>query len=150
MSFKVPVRTMMRTIWLALLVVVIGLPGPARAAEPVVRILVWDTKALFADPKVRKIEECPAKGLRSFFYEGAEYKGKPTWVFGYYAAPEGKSPTFLVAAVKDPRSGNLDRAQVIKVWVDADGERHERIHDVAWGGDRQPDASGKLPPVGKS
>lgn len=47
------------------------------------------------------------------------------------AGPAGKSPVFLVGALKDPWSGNLDRIQIIKGWVDADGERHERIYDVA-------------------
>jgi hypothetical protein len=46
--------------------------------------------------------------------------------------PEGvKAPVFMVGAMKDPWSGNLDRIQIIKGWVDADGERHERIYDVA-------------------
>jgi len=64
-------------------------------------------------------------------------------------APEGaKAPSFLVGALKDPLSGNLDRIQIIKGWVDADGETHEKIYDVVWAGDRKPDAKGKLPPVG--
>jgi hypothetical protein len=46
-------------------------------------------------------------------------------------APKGKAPTFLVAALKDALSGNLDRIQIIKGWVDSDGERHEKIYDVA-------------------
>ena len=45
-------------------------------------------------------------------------------------APAGASPTFLVAALKDPLGGNLDRIQIIKGWVDSDN-RHERIYDVA-------------------
>jgi hypothetical protein len=65
-----------------------------------------------------------------------------------FAAPEGKAPTFLVAALKDPISGNLDRYQIVKGWMDADGKLHERVYDVAWSGDRQPDANGKVPPVG--
>ncbi len=45
--------------------------------------------------------------------------------------PEGKAPTFLVAAMKDPLSGNLDRIQIIKGWVGADGKAKERVYDVA-------------------
>ena len=63
-------------------------------------------------------------------------------------APAGKSPTFIAAALKDPLSGNLDRIQVIKGWVDAKGDLHEKIYDVAWSGDRKPGPDGKLPPVG--
>jgi hypothetical protein len=65
-------------------------------------------------------------------------------------APGGEAPTFLVAALKDPYSGNLDRIQIIKGWVDASGATHEQVHDVAWSGDRTPDSSGKLPPVGNT
>jgi hypothetical protein len=46
-------------------------------------------------------------------------------------APAGKSPTFLVAALKDALSGNLDRIQIIKGWLDSNGERQEKIYDVA-------------------
>lgn len=62
----------------------------------------------------------------------------------------GKSPTFLVAALKDPEGGNLDRIQVIKGWMDANGELHEKIHDVVWSGERKLGANGKLPPVGNT
>jgi Protein of unknown function (DUF3604) len=65
------------------------------------------------------------------------------------AAPAGKAPTFLVAALKDPIGANLDRFQVVKGWVDKSGKVQERIYEVAWAGDRKPDAkTGKLPPVG--
>jgi hypothetical protein len=47
------------------------------------------------------------------------------------AAPAGKAPSFLVQAVRDPDGANLDRVQVIKGWLDAKGETHERIWDVA-------------------
>jgi hypothetical protein len=60
----------------------------------------------------------------------------------------GKAPTFLVATGKDPKSGNLDRVQIVKGWLDADGTQHEKIYDVAGSGDRKPGADGKLPPVG--
>ena len=65
-------------------------------------------------------------------------------------APEGKSPTFLVAALKDPMGANLDRVQVIKGWMDAKGELQEKVHDIVWGGDRKPGADGKLPTVGNT
>ena len=67
-------------------------------------------------------------------------------------APAGKRPTFLVAAMKDPLSGNLDRIQIVKGWVDAAGKTHEKIYDVAWGDaeKRKRGANGKLPPVGNT
>jgi hypothetical protein len=65
-------------------------------------------------------------------------------------APEDKSPTFLVAALKDPIGANLDRIQIVKGWLDAEGELHEKVYDVVWGGDRKPDAQGKLPSVGST
>ena len=65
-------------------------------------------------------------------------------------APKGKSPTFLVAALKDPIGANLDRYQIVKGWLDAKGELHEKVYDVVWGGDRKPGKNGKLPPVGNT
>jgi hypothetical protein len=66
------------------------------------------------------------------------------------ARQDGESPNFLVAALRDPLSGNLDRIQIVKVWVDQSGERHEKIFDVAWSDDRQLTAEGKLPSVGNT
>lgn len=65
-------------------------------------------------------------------------------------ATADQSPTFLVAALKDPIGANLDRVQIIKGWLDRKGNVHEKVYDVAWGDadQRQPDADGKLPPVG--
>lgn len=65
-------------------------------------------------------------------------------------APKGKAPTFLVAALKDPIGANLDRYQVVKGWLDSKGNLHENVYDVAWSGDRKPDAKGKLPPIGNT
>ena len=66
------------------------------------------------------------------------------------AAAAGKSPAFLVAALKDPEGGNLDRIQVVKGWMDAKGALQEKVYDVVWSGDRKPGADGKLPPVGNT
>ena len=65
-------------------------------------------------------------------------------------AAGGKSPSFLVAAMKDAYSGNLDRIQIVKGWLDKAGKTHEKVYDVVWSGDRKPDAKGKLPPVGNT
>jgi hypothetical protein len=65
-------------------------------------------------------------------------------------APAGKSPTFLVAAMKDPIGANLDRLQVVKGWLDAKGGTHEQVYDVAWSGNRKPGKDGKLPSVGST
>ncbi|WP_171180443.1 DUF3604 domain-containing protein [Ruegeria sp. HKCCD8929] len=65
-------------------------------------------------------------------------------------AGAGTAPSFLVAALKDPYSGNLDRIQIIKGWVDDAGDMHEKIHDVVWSGDRAPDVDGKLALVGST
>ncbi len=62
----------------------------------------------------------------------------------------GKSPTFLVAAMKDRRSGNLDRIQIIKGWIDKKGDLHEKVYDVEWSGNRQRGADGKVPAVGNT
>jgi len=65
-------------------------------------------------------------------------------------APKGKAPSLLIYAVKDPMSGNLDRIQVIKGWLDAAGQTHERVYNAAWAGDRKLDAGGKLAAVGNT
>jgi hypothetical protein len=66
------------------------------------------------------------------------------------SAPHGKAPVFLVHAVKDALSGNLDRVQMIKGWVDATGDKHEKVYDIVWSGARRVGASGKLAAVGNS
>ena len=61
--------------------------------------------------------------------------------------PSGRAPSFLVAALRDPLSGNLDRIQIVKVWLGKKGKRQEKVYDVVWGGDREPGADGKLPAI---
>ncbi len=61
-----------------------------------------------------------------------------------------KAPTFIVQALKDPESGNLDRIQIIKVWYDRDHPR-EKVYDVVWADNRVIDPkTGKLPAVGNT
>jgi len=65
--------------------------------------------------------------------------------------PKGaRAPVFMVYALRDPIGANLDRIQIVKGWLDGKGKTHERIYDVAWSDNRQPDANGKLPPVGST
>jgi hypothetical protein len=67
-------------------------------------------------------------------------------------APIGKKPNFLIVALKDPESVNLDRVQLIKGWVDAKGIKHEKIYEVVWADSekRKLGTNGKLPPVGNT
>ena len=65
------------------------------------------------------------------------------------ATGSSKAPGFIMQAVKDPNSGNLDRIQIIKVSL-KNGKYFEKIYNVAWSGDRKLNATGKLPPVGNT
>ena len=46
--------------------------------------------------------------------------------------------------------GNIDRIQIIKGWVDNEGNTQEKIYDVVLSGDREIGADGKLPAVGNT
>jgi hypothetical protein len=71
---------------------------------------------------------------------GGDLEGKPSGK---------KAPVFMVGAMKDPWSGNLDRIQIIKGWIDKGGKRQERIYDVAVSDGRTIDADGRCrTPVG--
>ena len=79
-------------------------------------------------------------------YRAATAVGVP--MGGEFSELDDIAPSFLVRATKDPQGANLDRIQIVKGWLDADGQLHERVFDVAWSPGRLPDASGQLPPVG--
>lgn len=66
---------------------------------------------------------------------------------GGHLTGKGGAPTFLVEALKDPDGGNLDRIQIIKGWVDAKGQSHEKIFDVVWSVERKRGRDGKVPAV---
>jgi hypothetical protein len=98
------------------------------------------------------------------FFGGWEYKADDLsdkdWVKTGYkqGVPMGgdlksehaKAPTFIVWAVKDPTSGNLDRIQIIKGWTKS-GQSFEKIFDVVWSGDRKPDKwTGRVGSVGNT
>ena len=58
-------------------------------------------------------------------------------------APAGKSPTIMIRAVRDPDGANLDRVQVVKGWLDGDGEMHERVYDIVVSDDRTIGSDGR-------
>ena len=68
-----------------------------------------------------------------------------------FAAPTGKAPTFMIRALRDVDGANLDRLQIVKGWLDAKGETHEQIYDVAVSDGRKIDADGRCKtPVGNT
>ena len=87
----------------------------------------------------------------------------PDWVKKAYAdgVPMGgdlpakpssaSAPTFVVWALKDPASGNLDRIQIVKVFRDSRlGRSVERIYNVALADGRTVGEDGSVPPVGNT
>jgi hypothetical protein len=129
---------------------------------------VWaeeNTRASIFDAMQRK-ETFGVSGphIKVRFFGGWEYAagmlGDQDWVKTGYAkgVPMGgdlpparaKAPTFMVWAVKDPTSGNLDRIQIVKGWTRS-GQSFEKIYDVVWAGDRKPDKfTGIVPPIGST
>ena len=69
---------------------------------------------------------------------------------GTLSGPNGRAPGFLVSASKDSVGANLDRLQMIKGWLDSEGETHEKVYNIAWSGRRTPDQYGELPDVGST
>ncbi len=52
-------------------------------------------------------------------------------------------PIFMVSALKDPRGAHLDRVQIVKGWLDSNGNRRERVYDVVVSGGRRISRSGR-------
>ena len=78
----------------------------------------------------------PADGDRPDFAEHGYARGVPMGG-NLSKAPAGKSPAFMVRALRDPDGPNLDRIQIIKGWLGKDGKTDERIYDVAVSGGRK-------------
>ena len=66
---------------------------------------------------------------------------------GELVATDAQSPVFVVHAMADPKSGTLDRIQIVKGWVDASGDSFEKVFDVAWSSDERLQEDGLLTPV---
>ncbi len=81
------------------------------------------------------------------FVERGYAKGVP--MGGTLQGPGKKgAPSFLMWATKAADSGNLDRIQIVKGWLDASGVQQEKIYNVTWAGDRRLNKNGELPAVG--
>lgn len=63
---------------------------------------------------------------------------------------QGKAPSFLVSAHKDPMGANLDRIQIVKGWLDTKGSVQEKVYNVAMSGDRKANRRGKVKAVGNT
>jgi len=60
-----------------------------------------------------------------------------------------KAPVFMISALKDPDGANLDRVQMVKGWIDAQGNAREKVYDVVWSDmDQRALTGGKVPFVG--
>ena len=100
----------------------------------------------------------PRIGLRFYGGYGLDARALEASTFPYEssgAVPMGGEldqkadsvPVFLVHAMADPKSGTLDRVQIVKGWVDEVGEAHEQIFDVAWSSPDRMQVDGSLRPV---
>lgn len=131
---------------------------------------VWareNTRAeIFDAMKRREVYATTGSRIRVRFFGGWGYEKntveQPNYLDAAYSggvpmggdlrpAADGGDPRFIVEAAKDPDGPNLDRVQIVKGWLDKQGESHERVYDVAWSDARVIDpATGKLEPVGST
>ena len=128
---------------------------------------VWATEntrtALFDAMRHKETYGTTGSRMQVRFFGGWDYSDadlKGDWVKTGYekGVPMGgdlstglnKTPSFLVHALMDPESGSLDRVQIVKGWMKADGSLEEKVYDVAWSGDRKMNSKGKVPLVGNS
>ena len=121
---------------------------------------------LFAALKRREVYATTGTRIAGRFFGGWDFAAgdvhKPAWLDIAYgrgvpmggdltAAPEGRGPVFIAAAAKDPDGANLDRLQIVKGWLDGNGDRHEQVYDVVLSDGREVDPeTGKAPPVGST
>jgi hypothetical protein len=144
-----------------------GTPGWDMGAAGLVAVYAEQNtrESLFDAFRRKEVYATTGPRIRVRFFGGWEYSEKDLTAenvaeIGYKEgvpmggdlskAPEGKAPTFLVTAMKDPVEANLDRIQVVKGWVDKEGKPQEKVFDVALADGRSVGPDGKAPPVGNT
>ncbi|MBK8376268.1 DUF3604 domain-containing protein [Sphingorhabdus sp.] len=120
-------------------------------------------EAIFDAMRRREVYATTGTRLQVRLFGGWDFSErdlKGNWVKQGYArgVPMGgdlrpatsKAPSFIISALKDATGANLDRIQIIKGWVDASGQTHERIFNVAWSSPetRKVSKDGRLTAVG--
>jgi hypothetical protein len=111
----------------------------------------WDTGEVIPESLVKKLRDARLfnQGYATVEYLAASYLDLDWHTLT--KAPEGKSPVFMVYALRDTIGGNLDRIQIIKGWLDKNSKTHERIYDVAVSDGRKIDKDGRCKtPVGNT
>lgn len=92
-----------------------------------------------------------AENLYSHDFAEVGYDGGVPMGGDLSSAPEKKAPALMVRALRDPDGANLDRLQVVKGWLDSDGELKERVYDAAVSDGRKIGEDGRCKtPVGNT
>ncbi|MBD0405192.1 acetylxylan esterase [Flammeovirga sp. EKP202] len=82
-------------------------------------VSVWDLNLLEKTPIVEETTLKQEAGLKSIFYSGVEYNGKPTKVYAYYGYPKTKKPSDgYPAVVLVHGGGGTAIAEWVRVWND--------------------------------
>ena len=83
----------------AALTMTAGVAGSSVFAEGKREGKMWDLKALSRPPETSDAPGIEAQGVRSLFYAGLPWKGRPTRVFAYYGLPEKRETGEQVPAM---------------------------------------------------
>jgi hypothetical protein len=89
-------------------------------------------------------------GINAQNYQDIGYERGVPMGGDLYQTSLDAGPSFAIRVTKDPVGANLDRAQIIKGWIDMEGVTHEKIFDVAWSDERIEDKEGNLELVGNT